>query len=92
MEEIGVDISGQHSKSVQEFFSKITAHYLIVVCEKAEENCPKVFPGLGERLYWPFDDPAAVEGTEDEQMEAFRRVRDEIAARFREWLCEFDDE
>ena len=64
--------------------------YLIVVCAKAEENCPKVFPGLGERLYWPFDDPAAVEGTEVEQMEAFRRVRDEIDARLREWLCELD--
>jgi len=91
MQEIGIDISGQRSKGVQEYLGKITAHYLIVVCENAERNCPKLFPGLGERLYWPFDDPAAVEGTEDEQREAFRRVRDEIAARLREWLFELGE-
>jgi arsenate reductase len=91
MGEIGIDISGQRSKSVQEYLGKILAHYLIVVCENAEKNCPKVFPGLGERLYWPVDDPAAVEGTEEEQLEAFRRVRDEIAARLREWLNEVDE-
>ena len=68
MREIGIDISAQRSKSVQEYLGKITAHYLIVVCENAERNCPKLFPGLGERLYWPFDDPAAVEGTEEQQI------------------------
>ncbi len=91
MQEIGIDISGQRSKSVQEYLGKITAHYLIVVCENAERNCPKVFPGLGERLYWPFDDPAAVQGTEEDQLEAFRRVRDKIATRLREWLYEMDE-
>ena len=91
MREIGIDITGQRSKSVQEYLGKIAAHYLIVVCENAEQNCPKVFPGLGERLYWPFDDPAAVEGTEAEQLEAFRRVRDQIAARLREWVDELDE-
>jgi arsenate reductase len=53
MREIGIDISGQWSKSVQEYLGKVTAHYLIVVCENAERNCSKVFPGLCERLYWP---------------------------------------
>ncbi len=86
MNEIGIDISTQRSKSVQEYLGKLTAHYLIVVCEHVERNCPKLYPGFGERLYWPFDDPAAVEGTEEEQLGAFRRVRDEIAARLREWL------
>ena len=81
MREIGIEISGQRSKSVQEYLGKITAHYLIVVCENAERNCPKMFPGLGERLFWPFDDPAAVEGTGEVQLEAFRRVRDQIDAR-----------
>ena len=90
MQEIGIDITGQRSKSVQEYLGKITAHYLIVVCEHAERNCPELFPGMGERLYWPFDDPAAVEGTEEEQLEVFRRVRDEIAARLREWLGDLD--
>ena len=92
MQEIGIDTTGQRSKNVKEYLGKITAHYLIVVCENAERNCPKTFPGLGERLYWPFDDPAAVEGTEKEQLEAFRRARDEIAARLREWLHNLDKE
>jgi arsenate reductase len=92
MREIGIDISGQRSKSVKEYLGRLTAHYLIVVCENAERDCPKIFPGPGERLYWPFDDPAAVEGTEEKQQEAFRRVRDQIAARLREWLRELDEE
>ncbi len=86
MREIGIDISGQRSKSVQEYLGRLTAHYVIIVCENAERNCPKIYPGIGERLYWPFDDPAAFEGTEEEQLAVFRRVRDEIAARLREWV------
>ncbi len=92
MKEIGIDVSGQRSKDVKEYLGRLTAHYLIVVCADAERNCPKMFPGLGERLYWPFDDPAAVEGTEEQQLDAFRRVRDEIAARLRAWLRELDVE
>ncbi len=92
MREIGIDISGQRSKSVKEYLGRLTAHYLIVVCENAERDCPKIFPGPGERLYWPFDDPAAVEGTAEKQLEAFRRVRDAIAARLRAWLRELDVE
>jgi arsenate reductase len=61
MREIGIDISGQRSKSVQEYLGRLTAHYLIIVCENVERNCPKIFPGPGVRLFWPFDDPAAVE-------------------------------
>ena len=92
MREIGIDISGQRSKSVQEYLGRLTAHYVIVVCENAERNCPKIYPGIGERLYWPFDDPAAFEGTEEQQLAVFRRVRDEIAARLQDWLRDFDHE
>ena len=91
MQEIGIDISGQRSKSVKEYLGKINAHYLIIVCQNAEQNCPRIFPGVGQRFYWPFDDPAAAEGTEEERREAFRRVRDEIAARLREWLHQLDE-
>ena len=91
MQEIGIDISGQRSKSAKEYLGLMTVHYVIFVCAKAERDCPKLFPGMGERLYWPFDDPAAVEGTEEEQLKAFRRVRDEIAARLREWLRDLDE-
>jgi len=91
MREIGIDISGQRSKSVEEYLGRIAAHYLIVVCENVERDCPRIFPGPGERLYWPFDDPAAVEGTEEERLAAFRRVREEIAARLRDWLRELSE-
>jgi|SRR5271157_3066101 len=75
LEEIGIDVSGQRSKDVKEFLGRFAFRYVIVVCENAERNCPKIFPGPGERLYWPFDDPASVKGTEEEQLEAFRRAR-----------------
>ncbi|MGA2621005.1 MAG: arsenate reductase ArsC [Thermoguttaceae bacterium] len=92
MREIGLDVSAQRSKSVKEYLGKLTAHYLIVVCQNAERLCPRIYPGAGQRLFWPFPDPAAVEGTEEEQLAGFRRVRDEIAARLREWLSELDEE
>ena len=92
MKEIGLDVSGQRSKGVEVYLGRLAAHYLIVVCENAERNCPKIFPGPGERLFWPFDDPAAVEGTEEVRLEAFRRVRDQIDARLREWLRGLDEE
>ncbi|MFZ5828572.1 MAG: arsenate reductase ArsC [Planctomycetota bacterium] len=90
MAEMGIDVSGQRSKDVREYLGKLFTHYLIIVCANAEQRCPTIFPGMIERLVWPFDDPAAVEGTEEEQREAFRRVRDQIDARLRQWLGELD--
>jgi len=58
---------------------------LITVCAKAEERCP-TFPGLGERLFWPLEDAAKFEGTEEEQLEKFCEVRDEIEKRILTWL------
>jgi len=88
MSEAGIDISAQHSKDVKEYLGKLFAHYLIIVCANAEQRCPAIFPGMVERLFWPFDDPAAVEGSEEDQLTAFRRVRDEIDKRPRGWLVE----
>jgi arsenate reductase (thioredoxin) len=62
MNEIGIDILGQYSKSAKEYLGKVTQDYVIFVCARAERNCPKIYPGIGERLSWPFDDPVAVEG------------------------------
>lgn len=84
MREIGVDISGQHSKSVNEFATQ-KFDYVITVCDNARESCP-VFPGKTVRVHWSFDDPAAVEGEWEERLAAFRRVRDKIGSRLREWL------
>jgi arsenate reductase len=84
MREVGVDISAHHSKSVDEFEGQ-EFDTVITVCDNARENCP-VFPARTERVHWGFDDPAAVEGDEAARLAVFRRVRDEIDARLREWI------
>jgi arsenate reductase (thioredoxin) len=86
MREVGVDISLQRSKSVDEFAGR-EFDYVITVCDNARENCP-VFPGKTARVHWSFDDPAAVAGEWEERLAVFRRVRDEIGARLREWASE----
>ena len=79
MRELGIDISGHRSKSVGEFAGQ-AFDYVITVCDNARDNCP-VFPGSRVRLHWSFEDPAAVEGSEAERMDAFRRIRDQIHER-----------
>ncbi|MBZ5579641.1 MAG: arsenate reductase ArsC [Acidobacteriia bacterium] len=84
MREIWIDISGQHSKSVAEFVGQ-HFDFIITVCDKAKENCP-VFPGAGERLHWPFDDPARIQASEEGRLKMFRRLRDQIHARLMVFL------
>lgn len=84
MREIGLDISGQHSKSIDEFMGK-PLDFVITVCDSANEACP-VFPGVGKRLHWPFEDPAAVVGSEELRKSSFRRIRDQIQARIKIFL------
>lgn len=86
MEEAGVDISAQRSKSIDGFVKDPPA-VVISVCDNAARDCP-VFPVNVQRRHWPFDDPANVSGTEDEKLEVFRRVRDEIRERIE---AELDD-
>jgi arsenate reductase (thioredoxin) len=86
LREVGVDISGHRSKSVEEFAGQ-AFDYVITVCDNARESCP-VFPEATERIHWSFDDPAAVEGDAATRLAAFRRVRDEIGERLRAWLNE----
>jgi arsenate reductase len=84
MREIGVDISGHRSKSVEEFAGQ-EFDYVITVCDNARERCP-IFPGKIECIHWSFDDPAAVESDEATRLAVFRRVRDEIETRLREFV------
>ena len=78
MKELGIDISGQRSKHVDEF--KGTAFdYVLTVCDHANEACP-IVPGATRRIHHGFEDPAALRGTEEERLAVFRRVRDEIRA------------
>jgi arsenate reductase len=85
MKEAGIDISHHTSKSVDEFVAQ-PFDFVITVCDRAKESCP-VFPGQTTRLHWSLDDPAAVEGSTEERLRAFRRVRDELAARLRLFLA-----
>lgn len=87
MHEVGIDISQHRTKDIRKFLGQYFS-YLITVCSNAEARCP-IFPGVGTRLYWPFDDPAAVEGSEEEKLAKFREIRDQIAAKIREWILEF---
>jgi len=88
MAEAGIDIGRHRSKPLSEYMGRLLFAYLITVCGHADANCPAVFPGLGERLHWDFEDPAAFEGTEEEKLAEFRRVRDRIEERIISWLRE----
>jgi arsenate reductase len=92
MEEIGVSLSGQYSKSFKEYMGKVHFGYLITVCSQAENNCPTVFPGVGRRLDWSFEDPAAFNGSDDETMAKFQEVRDQIEQRIQAWLDAYNME
>ncbi len=83
MAEVGIDITEQRSKSVDEMTGK-RFDYVITVCHRAREACP-VFPGRANNLHWSFDDPAEAEGSEQERLEVFCRTRDEIAARINDF-------
>ena len=87
MAERGFDLDGQHAKGLKGFLGKIHFGYLITVCSRAEAECP-TFPGMGIREFWPFEDPAAFEGTEDERLAKFREVRDAIEQRVKAWIGE----
>ena len=91
MEEMRIDLSDQHAKHVREYMGKMHFGFLITVCAQAEKNCPKTFLGVGERIHWPIEDPAAFEGSEEETLERFRQARDEIASRISLWLQELGD-
>jgi arsenate reductase len=76
MRELGIDISGHRSKPVDEFAAQ-SFDYVLTVCDNGKESCP-IYPGHANRLHHNFMDPAAVQGSEEERLNAFRRVRDEI--------------
>src|SRR5688572_18780176 len=86
MAELGVDISGQSSKTLERYLEE-PFDQVVTVCDDANETCP-VFPGAKSRLHWSFRDPSRAEGSEEERLEVFRKVRDEIQGRIREELIE----
>ncbi len=86
MNEIGIDISGQRSKSVDEFNGQ-NFDYVITVCDHANQQCP-MFPGNTKRIHWSIEDPAAAVGNEEERLNVFQRVREELHERLREFAAQ----
>ena len=87
MREVGIDISDGRPKGLSTYMGKMGFNYLIIVCARAEERCPKTFPGVGTTFSWIFEDPRRDEGLPyDSMLERFRMVRDQIELRMRGWL------
>jgi arsenate reductase (thioredoxin) len=84
MDEIGIDISGQESKTLEPFLGEAFS-WLITVCDQAKEACP-VIPGVAQQAHWSIDDPSAVEGDEEARLEAFRTARDVLRDRIHIFL------
>jgi len=85
LQEMRIDISGQRSKHVDEFAGQMF-DFVATLCDSAREVCP-VFPGDPERIHWSFPDPGAVQGTDEERLQAFKQVARELASRLRPFLA-----
>jgi arsenate reductase (thioredoxin) len=88
MREVGIDISSYRSKSVDEFLGR-DFDYVITVCDNARETCP-VFPATTKQIHWSIQDPAAVEGTKEDRLKAFRFARNELQGRLRAFVTKLE--
>jgi arsenate reductase len=88
MNEVGIDLSNHTSKGIDTYLGKVFFHYLVTVCDDADQNCPTGLPGVNTRMHWSFEDPARMEGTEKEKLAKFREVRDLIENKIKEWVAE----
>jgi len=85
MEERGIQLTSHTSKNLDQYLGHVHFGITITVCDKAEKICPS-YPSMGTRLYWPFPDPSTFEGTEEEKLEFFRKIRSSIEEKILEWL------
>lgn len=92
MEEVGVDISDQYPKTLRTYLGREFFNYLVIVCARAEKDCPKTFPGVGVRFAWTFDDPRGEDVPEEETLDRFREIRDQIELKIRDWLDRPEEE
>jgi len=88
MAERGIDISGNEATDVKKYLGRLAVRHLIIVCQGANQSCPRTFPGVLNRLFWPLDDPARFAGSEADTLNKFRELRDDIEARISQWLEE----
>lgn len=90
MEERGIDISGQTSKSIDSFTGREFFDHIIIVCQESEADCPTLYPFALDVMRWPLNDPASVSGENPEAaMQTFRDVRDELEHKLTDWLKHF---
>src|SRR5918999_965459 len=92
MHEIGIDIQDQYPKGLRTYMGKMGFNYSIIVCARAEKDCPKTFPGVGTRLIWIFEDPRAEDVPEEEMLNTFREIRDEVEQKILDWLEQPEEE
>jgi arsenate reductase len=85
MEEVGIDMTGHFSKELKQFLGKQHFGIIVTVCKRAEERCP-IIPGVGTRLFWDLEDPSSFEGSEEEKLEKFREIRDQIEEMIHQFL------
>jgi arsenate reductase len=90
MAEKGLDLRDHRPSHYREFLGKAAVHTVAIVCDRAGATCPTTWPGALRRIESPFDDPAAVRGSREERLAAFRAVRDAIDARTAEWVAELE--
>ncbi|MCC7479813.1 arsenate reductase ArsC [bacterium] len=87
LEEAGVSTAGLRSKNLREYLGREFFSYIVVVCSQAADNCPTAWPGVQGTLHYFFDDPAAAEGSEEEKLQKFREVRDQIKAQLEDFVA-----
>jgi arsenate reductase len=90
MNEIGISLDGYRSKSLKEYLGKLSVRHVIFVCGLDEDSCPRVWPFTLKAIRWPFDDPAAEEGTEQQKLDKFRVIRDSIEEQVIQWVTSED--
>lgn len=88
MDEIGLRLDGQTPKNVSEYLGKFVFAYTVTVCGNAEEQCPRIFLSMGKHMYWPFEDPAALKGPDEEVFPKVRAIRDQMSEKIKSWLRE----
>lgn len=85
MAEIGIDISKHRPKALSDYLGTLPVRHLLIVCDKANDTCPRIWPGTFSRTYLPFEDPAHYQGSAEATLNKFREVRDQIAAALKIW-------
>lgn len=88
LDEAGIDTSSLTAEGLDTYMAKVSVQYAIVVCERTQAQCPRLYPFARETLYWPFEDPAGFHGTPEATLRKFRDVRDQIETRVEAWLSE----